>query len=77
MALERTPDDPLVHFNLGLAVEDDAGPAAALPHYQRALELAPDFADAHWNLGALCERLGRPQDALRHYAAYKRLTQAD
>ena len=75
LALERTPDDPVVHFNLALAVDDTQGAAAAAPHYRRALTLAPDFADAHYNLAGLCEKLDRPRDALRHYSAYRRLTQ--
>ncbi len=75
LALERTPDDPVVHYNLALAVDDTQGAAAAAPHYEKVLALAPDFADAHYNLAGLCEKLDRPQDALRHYSAYRRLTQ--
>jgi tetratricopeptide (TPR) repeat protein len=75
LALERSPDDPIVHFNLALALEDLRSDPSALAHYRRALELDPDFADAHWNLGALCERLGRAADAVRHYHAYKKLTE--
>jgi len=74
LALVRTPDDPVLHFNLALAVDDTAGAEAAAAHYQRALDLAPDFADAHYNLAGICEKLDRPQDALRHYHEYKRLT---
>ena len=74
-ALERSPDDPVVHFNLALALEDSRGPGPAASHYERALELDPSFADAHFNLAALCETLGRKTDALRHYHAYKKLTE--
>jgi tetratricopeptide (TPR) repeat protein len=74
LALVRTPDDPVLHFNLALAIDDTAGAAAAAPHYERALALAPDFADAHYNLAGVCEKLDRPRDALRHYREYKRLT---
>jgi tetratricopeptide (TPR) repeat protein len=75
LALERSPDDPIVHFNLALALEDLGSAASAVAHYQRALALDPDFADAHFNLGALCEQLGREAEALRHYHAYKKLTE--
>ena len=75
LALERSPDDPVVHFNLALALEDTRGAAPAAAHYQRALELDPSFADAHYNLAGLCEQLGRRADALRHYHAYKKLTE--
>ena len=73
-ALERTPDDPIVHFNLALATEDARGAGAALVHYQRALALDENFADAHFNLAGLYEKLGRGADALRHYHACKKLS---
>jgi tetratricopeptide (TPR) repeat protein len=75
LALERSPDDPIVHFNLALALEDLGSHASAVAHYQRALALDADFADAHYNLGALCEQLGREAEAVRHYHAYKKLTE--
>lgn len=74
LALVRTPSDPVLHFNLALAVDDTVGAEAAAAHYERALDLAPDFADAHFNLAGICEKLDRPRDALRHYHEYKRLT---
>jgi tetratricopeptide (TPR) repeat protein len=74
-ALERSPDDPVVHFNLALALEDARGAAPAAAHYERALALDPRFADAHYNLAGVCEKLGRKADALRHYHAYKKLTE--
>ena len=73
-ALERAPDDPLIHFNLALALEDTEGAEAAAVHYERALALDPDFADAHYNLAGLCEELGLEAAALRHYSAYRRLS---
>ncbi len=75
LALERTPEDPVIHFNLALALEDVRGVTPATSHYERALELDPGFADAHYNLAGLCERLGRRAEALRHYSAYKKLTE--
>ena len=76
LALERTPDDPIVHFNLALALEDCEGATAAAEEYELALSIDADFADAHYNLAGLCEQLGRGADAIRHYHAYKRLTQS-
>jgi tetratricopeptide (TPR) repeat protein len=73
-ALERSPEDPVIHFNLALALEDARGAAPAAAHYERALAFDPRFADAHYNLAAVCEKLGRKADALRHYHAYKKLT---
>jgi tetratricopeptide (TPR) repeat protein len=76
LALERTPDDPVLHFNLALALEDTRGAEAAILHYEQALALDPDFADAHYNLAGLYEQAGRGADALRHYRDYKRLAES-
>ena len=46
-ALETQPDDPAVHFNLGILYDDDLGnKKAARKHYERFLELAPGDPDA-------------------------------
>jgi tetratricopeptide (TPR) repeat protein len=74
LALERSPEDAIVHFNLALAQEDLRASDRAVAHYQRALAIDPDFADAHFNLAGLCEQLGREAEAVRHYHAYKKLT---
>ena len=76
LALERSPEDPVLHFNLALALEDTRGADAAIDHYERALALDPDFADAHYNLAGLYEQGGRGSDAFRHYRAYKRLIES-
>jgi tetratricopeptide (TPR) repeat protein len=73
-ALAHAPEDAELHYNLALALEDTAGPAAAMHHYEHALALDPGFADAHWNLAGLLEAAGRKQDALQHYRAYAKLT---
>jgi tetratricopeptide (TPR) repeat protein len=73
-ALARSPSDPVIHYNLALALEDTAGPAEAAARYETALHLDPDFADAHFNLAGLCEQLGRTADAIRHFAACRRLS---
>jgi len=46
-ALELDPNDPLTHYNLGLALKykDEVRDAAA--EFQTALRLKPKWADAH------------------------------
>lgn len=75
-AIRHQPEEPLLHFNAAIALEDLKRPGEALARYDRALALAPDMADAHHNAAKLCEQLGDRQGALRHYSAYRRLQAA-
>lgn len=72
-ALQHGAEDPLLHFNHAIALEDQGKPQQALASYERALVLNPDFADAHYNAGRLQEGLGDKRGALRHFSAYRRL----
>ncbi|RZI78290.1 MAG: tetratricopeptide repeat protein [Variovorax sp.] len=66
-------DDPLIHFNRGVALEALHRSAEAVEAYQRALELQPELADAHQNAALLYAELGQEQLAIRHFSAYRRL----
>jgi len=62
-ALERNPNDDLVHFNLAnaLAAESATRPAAlgeAREHYERTLRLNPRRADAYLNYASLLVSAG-------------------
>lgn len=72
-ATQRLSDEPLLHFNHAIALEDQRRYGAAIAAYARCLALDPDCADAHYNLARLHERSGEPQRALRHLQAYRRL----
>ncbi len=46
-AIEINPDDPAIHYNLGILYDDDLKmPEKALKHYKRFLELSPEDKDA-------------------------------
>ena len=62
-ALQDSPDDPNVHFQLGLAYKQAGLDEAAVQSFLRVCELEPTFADAHYELGAAYHRLGRPGEA--------------
>jgi tetratricopeptide (TPR) repeat protein len=72
-AVQRLPDEPLLHFNQGIALEDLGRHAEAIESYERCIALNPDLADAHFNLARIHEQVGQPQKALRHYGEYRRL----
>jgi tetratricopeptide (TPR) repeat protein len=72
-ALALVGHDPVIHFNLAIALEDIDQIDAAMAAYEQALILDGDFADAHYNLGMLLQRRGDGVGALRHFNAYRRL----
>ena len=65
--------DAVLHFNLGVLLDDMGRKAEAVAAYERAVALDPEFADGHYNLGLLCQELARPKDAIRHMARYRAL----
>jgi tetratricopeptide (TPR) repeat protein len=73
LALERHPDEPLLHFNRAVALEDLGKLQSALDSYERCLVLDPSMADAHFNAARIHEALGHEQQALKHFSAYRRL----
>ncbi|CAB3754772.1 MerR family transcriptional regulator [Paraburkholderia humisilvae] len=75
-ALLALPEEPLLHFNLGVALEDSGRLEQALIAYHRCIELQHDFADAHFNAARLHEGLGQMTRAIRHYSEYRTLSSA-
>src|SRR5947209_9483863 len=51
-ALELEPNDPLTHYNLGLALKYKGEARGAASEFQTALRLKAKWADAHYALGA-------------------------
>ena len=72
--LAARADDPLLHYNLAVLLEDLKRKDEAVQAYQAALRCDPRMADGHYNLALLYEELARPRDAIRHMAQYRRLT---
>lgn len=72
-AVENIGNDPLIHFNHAIALEDDRRFDDAIAAYRLVLSIDSNFADAHYNLGLLLEKLNQRQGALRHFNAYRRL----
>jgi tetratricopeptide (TPR) repeat protein len=67
------PDEPLLHFNLGIVYEELKRFPEALSCYKKALHLDSKFADAHYNAARLHENLGHRSAAIRHFNEYRRL----
>jgi Flp pilus assembly protein TadD len=64
LAIAPDPDDPIGHFNLGLARLKQGGLDAAAGAFRRAITLRPEWAQAHSNLGVVLVKQGRTDDAV-------------
>jgi tetratricopeptide (TPR) repeat protein len=53
--LSLDPEDPILYYNLGVALECLGQNAAARRSFENALELAPGFEEAQVNLDSLVE----------------------
>lgn len=71
-AMTRFPDDPLVHFNRGVVLEELARDDEAMLAYAACIAHDARYADAHFNLARMHEHRGEKQAALRHFSAYRR-----
>jgi len=50
-ALEFLPEQPEVHFNIGVVLENLDRVEESIPHYEEAIRLKPDLPGAYNNLG--------------------------
>ncbi len=71
-AVAAIGDEPLLHFNLGVTLEDLERYEDALHSYHRCIDIAPDMADAHFNAARLHEQLGDAHRAIRHFNQYRK-----
>ncbi|MFC3110350.1 tetratricopeptide repeat protein [Undibacterium arcticum] len=69
----QCPDEPFLHFNLGVVYEELKRFPDALGCYNKALHLDSKFADAHYNAARLHETMGHSTAAIRHFNEYRRL----
>lgn len=77
LSVTAVGNDPLIHFNHAIALEDQHRLEDAIAAYERVLAIASDFSDAHYNLGILLEKQGDGKGALRHFAAFRRLERSE
>jgi len=68
-----TKDNDIALINLGVALEQQGKPDAALAEYRKAERLTPERYQIHNNLGNVLANLGKPQEALAEYGEAVRL----
>jgi tetratricopeptide (TPR) repeat protein len=71
--VEKRPNNPRAHNNLGAALLQTGQVPEAIEHYQQALRIQPDYAGAYYNLGIALARLGKLPEAISHYKQALRL----
>jgi tetratricopeptide (TPR) repeat protein len=71
--VEKRPNNPVAHNNLGFALAAEAMTAAAIEQYREALRLKPAYVEAHNNLGNALAALGKSDKAIEQYQAALRL----
>ena len=64
--LRHHPDDPKLHFELGVEYERLGRNAEAIEAFQETLKLHPQSAETHFNLGSLYEKLQDGRNAIVH-----------
>jgi tetratricopeptide (TPR) repeat protein len=65
--LQRSPNFPTTHNNLGNVLLSQGQLDQAAMHYQKAIELKPDYERAYNNLGKLFVIQGRFEEAIQNF----------
>jgi tetratricopeptide (TPR) repeat protein len=76
-AATHQPDDPMAHYNLGVALVAENRLDEAMHEFERTLALDPDHGGALDNLGMVLKRLGRPADAVVRFERALRVDRDD
>lgn len=66
-ALQRVPDNPQSHTNIGLAYKDCGDAKKAAHHFRESIKLDPDNPDVYNNLGNVLRVLDKPKEAVQSY----------
>jgi tetratricopeptide (TPR) repeat protein len=73
----KSPEKARAHNNLGLAMEEARGLAAAAPHYARAVQLDPNYWEALSNLGRAMYEEKRYREAETYWTRRVQIQSAD
>jgi len=65
--LARRPDQPSLHYQLGVELQNAGSYLPAVDAFRQAIDLAPRFADAYTGLGDVLSKLSRNKEAIVVY----------
>ena len=66
-ALIISPNDAVIHCNLGVAHQELGKLDTSALNFQKALAIDPNYPEAHYNLAVSLQRLGYQKDPVTHY----------
>ena len=66
-ALEVTENNPIAHYNLGVALDKKGQVDEAIRQFQQSIRLKPDYSEAQNNLGAALLKRGQVDEAIRQF----------
>lgn len=66
-ATKLQPDDPQIHYMLGIAYSKSKAYKESFESFKRAIRLGPDWPQAHFRLGVISYVLGRKPESLKAY----------
>ncbi len=72
-AVNVTANNPVAHYNLGVALAEQGRIAEAIAHYSEAVWINPEYAMAHNNLGVVLDSQGQIKEAMVHYSEALRI----
>jgi tetratricopeptide (TPR) repeat protein len=75
--VKKSPDAPLVRYNLGHAYAAQGKTDEAIKEYQIAIKIRPDYVNAHNNLGVAYAAQGRTNEAIQEYKTALKLKPDD
>lgn len=64
---KKRPNDPVIHYDLGLAYSSRGLPAEAALHFEKAISLKPNYSEAYNAMGALCAERGQADKAEQYF----------
>ena len=60
LAISLNPEDPNLHYNIGVMNMETGELEAAMGNFEKAVELKPDYSDAYINMGAVTLQMAEP-----------------
>jgi tetratricopeptide (TPR) repeat protein/predicted nucleic acid-binding Zn-ribbon protein len=72
-AIELSPQDADLHYNLASAYKANNMHEKAIEEYNKALNLKPGFSNAHYNVAIVYAQIGQNNRAIQHFQEYLNL----